>query len=333
MDIRTPFFNEYGRLRSGWRALIFLLVMTVVLNVSTLFLQLGFRQIGRFPRSDYVFAFFDRTFLLLSALIAGYFCTKFLEGLPWRALGLAFHERWIRDLVVGTIIGILSLTLAVAISVAAGGLRFRSTGSSSWWPVIRSVGGSGVLFGIAALAEEAIFRGYPLQTFARARLIWLGVLLTLVFFAIAHLLNPNLAFGFTFANTALAGLWLAIAYLRTRSLWFPLAVHWGWNWALGSLFGLPVSGLKLVSHPVVQGIDLGPSWLTGGLYGIEGGAAGTIALLISTIFVWRTRLVSATPEMMKLTSEEKPVSSSPEIQSISPTLPLTDHSSVNGKVE
>jgi hypothetical protein len=39
-------------------------------------------------------------------------------------------------------------------------------------------------------------------------------------------------------------------------------------------------------------MNAGPDWLTGGAYGIEGGAACTVALIISTIVVWRTKFVS-----------------------------------------
>jgi hypothetical protein len=167
------------------------------------------------------------------------------------------------------------------------------------------IGSAGLLI-VAALAEEAMFRGYGLQTLARARLASLGVLLTCALFGFVHLGTPNVVPGFTMANTALAGVWLGVAYLRTRSLWFPLGVHWAWNWALGWFFGLPVSGANLVSHPFLAANDTGPFWLTGGSYGIEGGLAGTIALLLFTIYTWRTSLVSATPELLKMTSEENP---------------------------
>jgi hypothetical protein len=98
-------------------------------------------------------------------------------------------------------------------------------------------------------------------------------------------------------------------------------VHWSWNWALGWFFGLPVSGVNLVSHPLFKGTDLGPAWLTGGTYGIEGGGSGTIVLIVSTFFIWRTRLVSATPELKKLTSEENPALTSrvPRIRSAETT--------------
>jgi hypothetical protein len=128
-----------------------------------------------------------------------------------------------------------------------------------------------------------------------------------VLFAAVHLDNPNVAWGFTFVNTTLAGFWLAVAYLRTRSLWFPLGLHWAWNWAMGALLGLPVSGItSLTRAPLFRATDAGPAWLTGGAYGIEGGAACTVALIISTIFIWKTRLLRADEELKKFTDGEVP---------------------------
>jgi membrane protease YdiL (CAAX protease family) len=214
---------------------------------------------------------------------------------------------WLRDLIIGSAVGVASLVVAVGIAAGASGLRF-SINEAGVTSMGRSMLGSALLLIVAALAEEALFRGYPLQTFSRARLAWIGVLLTLLLFGYVHLQNPNVVPGASFANTALAGLWLAVAYLRTRSLWLPLGVHWAWNWAQGWLFGLPISGLNLVSHPLLKATDNGPSWLTGGSYGIEGGLACTISLVLFTIFLWRTSLISATPELMQLTSEENPAS-------------------------
>jgi hypothetical protein len=218
------------------------------------------------------------------------------------------HPKWLRDFVVGSVIGVVSLAIATGIATAGGGLSFTVSGRAALFQVGQTLILTAILFILAALAEEALFRGYPLQTLTRANLAWLAVLLTSVPFAAVHLRNPNVAAGFTFINTSLAGVWLAVAYLRTRSLWFPLGIHWAWNWALGSLFGLPVSGITdLAPNPLLHGIDLGPAWLTGGNYGIEGGLACTITLVVSTIFIWRTRLVSADPEMKMLTSQENPV--------------------------
>lgn len=311
MNLKQVFINPVGRLRSGWRVLIFLLLFIILTIVLGLLAAKGSGLATRLTPSrgmaHYLENFIARILLLLGALAAGYVCTRWLEGLPWRALGLWLHAAWLRDLLVGSFLGVASLAVAAGIATAGGGLSFTVSGRAALLQVFQTLIFSAVLFIIAALAEEALFRGYPLQTLTRARLAWLAVLITSVPFAAVHLKNPNVAAGFTFINTALAGVWLAVAYLRTRSLWFPLGVHWAWNWALGSLFGLPVSGITdLAPHPLFRGTDLGPAWLTGGSYGIEGGLACTVTLIVSTIFIWRTRLVSATPEMQRLTSQENP---------------------------
>lgn len=308
------FFNRFGRLRSGWRLLLYVFAFIAASFLLVTVLRAAFffarAAIPSFPYADYLAEIIFRFGTLAAALIAGYLCARLFEGLPWRSLGLTLHQSWVRDLVVGSAIGIGALALAVGVAAAAGGLRFTFAGSDMLLAVGRSFVSSAVLLFVAALAEEAAFRGYPLQTLTRAHLVWFGILLTSLPFGFVHLRNPNVVPGVTFANTAFAGVWLAAAYLRTRSLWFPLGVHWGWNWALGWIFGLPISGLRIVSHPILVGQDAGPAWLTGGNYGIEGGVACSIALVVSTLFIWRTRLVSATPELLKLTSEENPATPS-----------------------
>lgn len=312
--MRKIFINEFGRLRSGWRATIFsfaclaiyFLVVTALRVIHVVLFQLGAA-----PRFSVVANLIFSLTTLIAALGAGYFCVRLLEGLPWRSLGLTLHQRWLTDLVIGFALGFAALAFAVVIAAAAGGLRFSFGGAGLIGPIARSLAGSAGMLFVAALAEEALFRGYPLHTFSRARLALFGVALTSILFGLAHISNPNAVPLVTLINTTLAGIWLAAAWLRTRSLWFPLGVHFSWNWALGSFFGLPISGLSLVSNPLLRGEDLGPAWLTGGDYGIEGGVACTIALVAFTLIIWRLPWVSATPELKKLTSEENPVVPSP----------------------
>ena len=306
----AAFLNKTGRLRSGWRVGIFVLVfvaLSFVFGSLLRILLVAGHRLG-LSSNPFVEDLVFRIVFLATAVLAGWICNRWLEGLPPRALGLNFHVRWWWDLLIGSAIGIASLAIAALVGLVAGGLHFAFSASQFFLATVQSLAMTAGLFIVAALAEEAMFRGYPLQTLTRAGLAWLGILLTSLPFAAIHLNNPNVAAGFTFVNTALAGFWLALAYLRTRSLWFPLGVHWAWNWALGSVFGLPVSGMKLSRHPLLTAVDSGPAWLTGGNYGIEGGLAGHARCAeISILFIWRTRLVSATPEMLHLTSQENPV--------------------------
>ncbi len=309
--MREIIFNEFGRLRSGWRLLLFILtaiVLSFFLVAIERIIYVNLLEMGfAIPSPDSrIWDLIYRFLILVTALAAGYLCARVFEGLPWRSLGLTLHRGWLRDLVIGSAIGFAFIVIAVAIAKLSGGLHF-SFGNDGVRALARSMVGSFVLLLVAALAEEAMFRGYGLQTLARARLAWFGVLLTCLLFSSVHLANPNVVPGFTMVNTALAGVMFGVAYLRTRSLWFPWGIHWAWNWALGWFFGLPVSGFSVASHTLLDANDTGPFWLTGGSYGIEGGLAGTISLLLLTIFVWRTSLVSTTPELLRMTSEENPV--------------------------
>jgi membrane protease YdiL (CAAX protease family) len=310
MDIKEIFLNRLGRLRSGWRLCVFALLLylgikfTVALVVTLVSFIPGSNQSVLYGN----WVFLVQGFVLLApATLIGWACGKFLEDLPPRALGWGFQRGWIKDLLLGSLIGAASLLLATIIATIPGGLKFSLNAPLMFETVGRTLLASLPIFILAAAGEEAIFRGYPLQTMARSRLAWVAIIITSVIFSWGHLENPNAVRGFTFVNTAIAGVWLGIAYLKTRNLWFPLGIHWAWNWTMGAVLGLPVSGIEsLTPHPFLRATDLGPAWLTGGSYGIEGGAACTLALILSTLFIWRTRLVSPTEEMLRLTNQENP---------------------------
>jgi membrane protease YdiL (CAAX protease family) len=294
MEAYNFFIDRDGHLRSGWRLAIFCLAFLICLQVTQLILifvlavalRRSFGQIGESLWSVIP----GHGAILFSSLIVGWGCGGLLEDLPFAALGFSRHKGWLKNLSLGSILGAASLFLAALLTTLTRGIRF-SFDPAGATVIGKTLAVSTLVFLFAAAAEEGLFRGYPLQTLTRAHLAWLGVLLTSVPFAAAHLKNPNVVAGFTFINTALAGVWLAVAYLRTRSLWLPFGLHWSWNWTQASVLGLPVSGVdRFAPAPLLKAFNLGPDWLTGGAYGIEGGAACTIALLISTLIIWRAKL-------------------------------------------
>lgn len=317
MRLSDIFLNSEGRLRSGWRLAVFGLAFIVVSSVLSLILVLILslaydRQLAEAFLEDNWGFVVQGAILIASAVGIGYACQKLFEDLPFKALGWAFHPHWFKDWLVGSLLGAVSLVFATLIATLFGGFKFAVSEAQVFPAVGKTLILSCLIFIFAAAAEEILFRGYPLQTLTRANLIWLGIVITSIFFALAHQGNPNQNVGtsvkiLAFTNTALAGVWLAVVYLKTRSLWLPLGVHWAWNWMMAAVLGLPVSGItKITPNPLLHATDLGPAWLTGGPYGIEGGAACTITLLLSTVFVWRTKLFSATDEMKALTSRETP---------------------------
>ncbi|MBV8857935.1 MAG: CPBP family intramembrane metalloprotease [Acidobacteria bacterium] len=314
------FYNGAGRLRSVWRLALF--VAAYVAVVTVVFMVTEFAAALLLPPKVYklIFegtpGFIIQSFLLfIPAALIGWGCALMLEDLPWRSLGWARHRGWLHDALFGALVGGVAVCVAALVGAAVGGYRFSVAALTAGFA--KTLVGSFVIFLLGAAAEEMLFRGYPLQTLMRSWPVWLALLPVSVPFALVHLANPNVVPGFTFANTVLAGAWLCVAYWRTRSLWFPLGLHFGWNWVQGALLGSPVSGLTgITPHPLLRFADAGPAWVGGGAYGIEGGAACTLALVVATLFTWRTGLLKADPEMRQYTARENP---NPQAPHVTPT--------------
>ena len=281
MDVKALFVDETITLRSGWRIAIFLLASFF----ASLFLAaIAATQYydGGIPTPVSVIV--TSLVMLTSALVVGSLCGKLLENLPFSAIGVPITGKAVMNLVLGCAVGVATFAFAVLIAVAGGGLSFVQNPEvfNSLWP---SIGLPLLVFAAAAAFEEAFFRGYIFQTLTRSGYAWLAILITSIPFGIAHLNNPN-AGTISTINTVLAGVWFGVAYLKTRDLWFVWGVHWFWNWTQGSVFGIEVSGLTdLSSSPLLKEIDNGPHWLTGTTYGIEGGIACTIAIIVSIISI------------------------------------------------
>ncbi len=305
MNIKTIFINEFGRLRSGWRFAVFLFTY---LAVSVFFEETVKSLLLRLPigySEDSLLGFFVPIFIFAGfSIFIGWLCGKFLEGLPFRALGIWFTKNWLKDLSLGVAFGAASILLAVIVAIIFGGLSLnynQTHGSSAIWLTLST---SLFIFIVGAVSEETLFRGYLFQTLSRAKLAWLAIVLTSVFFASAHLGNKDASYVSTL-NTGLAGIWFGIAYLKTRTLWFPIGLHLAWNWVQGAVLGIPVSGItNLTTAPLFQVSDFGTKQITGGNYGIEGGIACTIALIISALAIWFAPFLKPTQEMLALTNTE-----------------------------
>lgn len=304
------FFNALGRLRSGWRIAIYASLFTILTLVFGLFVVLIIIAVTQDEKALFLYTpqgmILTSSYSLIFGIFASWFCGKFLEDLPFQAVGWSFHKNWLTQLIFGILTGTITLIFACVFAMPNGNLSFQPNNTADLSSILQTVFGSLFVFLIAAASEEIVFRGYVLQTLLRAKLAWFGIALTSLPFAVAHLNNPNANYIST-VNTALAGIWLGLAFLKTRSLWFAFGIHFAWNWVQGSLLGLPVSGLKqMTTSPLLHSIDQGPTWLTGGSYGIEGGITCTIALIISALIIWFFPLVKADKQMLLLTSKEIP---------------------------
>jgi hypothetical protein len=163
-----------------------------------------------------------------------------------------------------------------------------------------------LFFVIAGATEELIFRGFPFQALVHNLRGPGAIAITSLIFGLAHVSNPG-ASVFSTINTMLAGIWLGVAYLMTRSLWLATGLHWSWNFAMVFIFGLPVSGLTTLGEFAwLRGLTGEPMWVSGGSYGPEAGVAATLALLLSTLAIWKSGLFTASEEMLVAIRHGKP---------------------------
>lgn len=313
MNVNEIFFDSTGRVRSGWRVAIFIVAFLAAATVTSV-VAFSALSVGSVlvPGAGGAFGFIANGFaLLVPAVVVGWLSGKLLDRVPFRALGAWFTKGWFAHLVGGTVVGAATLALAVGIAMIFGGLKFQNNEVSGQVIAISLIG-SLLVFALGAAWEEVVFRGYILQTLSRSNLAWLGIALTSAFFAAIHLGNPN-ATAISTIDTLIAGIWFGVAYLKTRDLWFVWGMHFMWNWMLGSVFGIEVSGLtNIVSAPLLREIDAGPTWLTGSTYGLEGGIASTIALVVSIGIIYLLPF-RADDEMVTLTNPQSPSTEGAEV--------------------
>jgi membrane protease YdiL (CAAX protease family) len=301
------FINEYGLVRSGWRFTIFFLALFLLLGVlgAVVGAILYALPIGFSDKSLLGFLV-PQLVLLTLAITLGWLCGKYLEALPFRALGTWFTKNWLKDFLLGLLFGAGSIGFAALALALLGATSFDFNQSAGSQAIGSTLWISFGVFAFGAAAEEAFFRGYIFQTFTRAKLVLFAVALTSLLFAYTHTNNPSANY-LSFFNTTLAGVWFAAAYLKTRTLWFAFGLHLAWNWVQGAILGISVSGINEITvAPLFRATNVGSPLLTGGDYGIEGGIVCTIALIISTLLIWFLPILIPTEEMLALTDEENP---------------------------
>jgi len=292
MTFKQIFINRHAELRAGWRTALFVAILTGIAygaGATFRFFELTGMYIGAWIG-------------LVAALAASYVMTRFVNRKPFGAIGLAIMPTTLRDFGLGTLLGFLAMGMIALVLLAIGGLQISPRdldAGTAAWIVLSSV----FLFSIGALTEEVLFRGYVFQTLVQGITMLPALIIMALLFAAAHLANPN-ASMFGIVNVALAALTFSFAYLKTRSLWLPLGLHFGWNFSQTTVFGFPTSGIDFDNHKLFLLTQSGPDWLTGGAFGPEGGALATAALAGWAWYILKSKRLSAPAGIITLDSVE-----------------------------
>src|ERR1700704_3315009 len=283
--MKQVFYNDHG-LRAGWRLLIYLAMIRVLVLSGKLITQ----HLG--PPSDVqppplvqtIVQFAGEIVLFLILLFLAWIMSR-IERRPVGVYGLPLQRTAVSHCLKGYFFwGLLPLVIALVLLRVLHAFYFGQIS-----PLNGQIFGWGVLwlffFLFVGFFEEYLFRGYFLYTLADGIGFWPAAIIQAILFGALHLGNGGetrigIIAASLFAIFAAATVW------RTGNLWLAVSAHAGWDWGQSYFFGVNDSGFQAPGHLFNPTIGQGPDWLTGGSVGPEGSVVTLILwVLLAVLFI------------------------------------------------
>ena len=190
----------------------------------------------------------------------------------------------IKDIALGLAMGFVIMLSGYSILVLTHQLQFVDIKFNAL-NLVYSVG----VFVFVAVSEEVFTRGYILRNLAVSFNKYVALVVSALIFSLMHLANPN-ANLVGLSIIFLSGLVLGLPYLYSKNLWFPIALHFSWNFFQGPIFGFNVSGLNF--YKLIETKYATANNWNGGEFGFEGSILAIFFLLCALTaiyFLFRSR--------------------------------------------
>jgi len=134
-----------------------------------------------------------------------------------------------------------------------------------------------------AIIEEILVRGIIFRIVEEKLGSYISLTISSVLFGILHLANPH---GTLISGICItmAGFMLGAAFIYSRNLWFPIALHFAWNFTQSGIYGAITSGNEKTNSLLEAKIQ-GPEFITGGEFGPEGSIQAIVFCALGTILL------------------------------------------------
>jgi len=277
--LHSIFYNDSG-LRSGWRILIYIVLIVVLAFAMNLVLDRIFHvPKTSTPGPGHIFL---QEFLLFILVFLPACFMAWLErrsvgdyGLPIQSLfGMRFWQ--------GCALGVVEIVVLMGCIAAFGGYSFGSLnlhGPAVFkWTLYWAL-----FFIVVGLFEEFTFRGYLQFTLADGIGFWPAAWILSLGFGAVHLGNKGEGWVGA-AGVAMIGLIFALALKRTGNLWLVVGWHAAFDFGETFLFSVPNSGAIFPGHLSNAALH-GPAWLTGGTVGPEGSVFSFVTMAAAAVFI------------------------------------------------
>jgi membrane protease YdiL (CAAX protease family) len=154
-------------------------------------------------------------------------------------------------------------------------LEYRSA-----WILVKNI----LAFSMGSLLQELILLCVLFRLVEEYAGTWVGILVSLLVFAFAHIANPNQTLG-SALFLVLSSIVLIAPFILTRRIWLSWGFHAGWNFMQAGVFGMANSGILFPGWMVTE--VGGAEWLSGGAIGLEASYPALVADMgIGLLVLW-----------------------------------------------
>jgi membrane protease YdiL (CAAX protease family) len=202
----------------------------------------------------------------LAAILPAFVMAR-IEKCPFGDFGLPARNAFRRNFWIGTLWGIVSLSVLMIALRLAGAFEFGSL-SVHGLAIAKYALYYALFFLLVGFFEEFLVRGYSQWVLSQGMHFWPTAALLSAGFGALHGANPGESKAGLIA-AAMIGFFFCLTLRRTGDLWWAIGFHMSWDWGESYLYSVPDSGTMLPGHLLNSSFH-GPNWLTGGSVGPEG---------------------------------------------------------------
>ncbi len=219
--------------------------------------------------------------VLLAYTIAAIVCVFYMITFGKRTLpSLGMTNNFSREYLLGWLMATVTLLILWAINIVAGAISFIINPNFDLMVFILLFVG----FIFQGFMEEFLLRGLIFTQFSIRFGVLMGVIYNSLIFSFGHVGNADASF-ISVANTFLIGVLFSLMYYYHDNIWLVSAFHSGWNFILGPVLGIVVSGFRLPTTLLLSVSNESMTSLNGGAYGLEASFLVTVAIIIM-IFIY-----------------------------------------------
>ena len=220
--------------------------------------------------------------MILFIAVAVIYC-KSIEKFGFQKMGFCTG---IFDYILGGILAIMLLAVITVICCGCGVLTFEGTATSFDPVCLLAIFGS---FVIQSMAEEVLARGFLYNALRRKTGFMVATLVSAAAFMLPHLpsmLDGEAAFVVIgIVNLMLVSVVFTLLYVLRGNIYIVGGLHCVWNFVLGGVMGLDLSGGSGSGNAVLNFRVSGEDLRTGGAYGLEAGIVTTVVLAMAVIIL------------------------------------------------